>query len=168
MYISPDHTAGVGPVRAKRLYGDPCSPFGCPQDPEMHIPPWYWFSPRSGATPRSRPTGDRAEGCPSRLQPRGTCRIGLPACHFLRSRRLPVHGIRPAPGRVVREVRIWVQARGLNPAFQVKRDCSTSKRTPHSVGSPDRRRRRPRSRPAQVVGAQPWALLESAEEVEVY
>ena len=44
MCISPDHTAGVGPVRAKRLYEDPCSPFGCLQDPEMHIPPWYWFS----------------------------------------------------------------------------------------------------------------------------
>ena len=62
MYISPDHTAGVGPVRAKRLYGDPCSPFGCPQDPEMHIPPWYWFrwlSPLSGKT-KATPCGPRS------------------------------------------------------------------------------------------------------------
>ena len=43
MCISLDHTVGGDPVGAQRRYEELWSPIGCLQNPEMHIPPWYWF-----------------------------------------------------------------------------------------------------------------------------
>ena len=43
MYILPDHAVGGDPVGTECELRSRGGSFGPHQDPEMHIPPWYWF-----------------------------------------------------------------------------------------------------------------------------